>query len=246
MQRVLFAGRVLPAIHTLSMPAYSVDLADDKFASAVAVNIQQSVVTVALDVDRFSDEMLGEMLHRAIRIAKASIDLVSFATGKGLYVVFERVTLPDGREGPINFDRPTLAGLCTAYSMGDAHQMMHILLTEQDLWMALGDLTDTITQPDRVQINCGRAIETIRTLVDPGPDRARAWQTLRDRLNISQAYLKLITDQSTPHRHGDYKPVESSTGDIALNRAWTIMNRFLVYRKRGNEPLPISEFPVLE
>jgi hypothetical protein len=244
MQLILFTGRVLPAIHTLSMPTYSLSMSDSNFASDVSVEIQQSTVTVSISVETFSNEMLGELTRRATRIAKAAIDLVSFATGKGLHLVLDRAKLPDGREGAINLEAPVV-GLCTAYTLEDITQIMPILLTEQDLWMAFGDLTETMTQPDRVQINCGRAIETIRTLVDPNPDRTRAWQTLRERLNISESYLRLITDQSVPHRHGHYRIVDDVTGDATRTRSWIVMNRFLEYRKRGNHPLPISDFPTL-
>jgi hypothetical protein len=245
MQTILFTGRVLPAIHTLTVPKYSLTIADRNLTTDLIVEIQDSSVTVSLFVEQFAQEMLGELCRRAIRVAKASIDLVSFSTGKGLILVLDRVTLPDGRSGTPDLESPSVPGLVTAYTLQDISNIMAVVLAEQDIYMALSDLTDTITQPDRTLVNCGRVIETIRTLVDSNPKRKAAWATLSHRLNISTLYLKLITDQSTAHRHGDYAEVSAEIGDAIRVRTWTTMNRFLEYRTRGNKPLPISEFPLL-
>jgi hypothetical protein len=200
---------------------------------------------VSVSVEQFSQEMLGEMLRRAIRVVKASIDLVSFSTGKGLILVLDKATLPNGKTGPIVFDAPGTAALCTAYTLDGLPAIMQIVLADADLWMALSDLVETITQPDRTQINCGRVVETIRTMVDANPNRKSAWKTLNERINLSDTYLRLITDQSTSHRHGDYVELGNDIGNAIRDRTWTAMNRFLEYRKRGNQPLPLSEFPLL-
>jgi hypothetical protein len=246
MQRILFTGRVLPAIHTLTMPAYSLNLANDNFVATVSVEIRESAVTATFLVENFSQEMLGELGRLAIRITRASIDLVTFATGKGLTLILEHVTLPDGRSGPVDLSQAAVQEFCTAYSLQDIPTILNIVLSDMDMHTALSDLSDTITQPDRTQINCGRVVETIRTLVDPNPNRRVAWATLHDRLNLSAPYLRLITDQSAPHRHGDYTEVDQQTGNTIRERTWITMNRFLEYRKRGNQPLLLAEFPLLE
>jgi hypothetical protein len=246
MQQVLFNGRVLPSIHNLTVPLYSLEIADNNFASQLSVEIHDSVVTVSILVENFAQEMLGELCRRAIRVVKASIDLVSFSTGKGLILVLDRVSLPDGRSGPVDLDAPSVRNLCTAYTLQNLATMMALVLPEQDIYMALGDLTETITQPDRTQVNCGRVVETIRTLIDPNPQRRLAWNTLSERLNISASYLKLITDQSIAHRHGDYVETDNELGGAVRDRTWSVMNRFLEYRLGGNQTLPLAEFPLLD
>jgi hypothetical protein len=153
--------------------------------------------------------------------------------------------LPDGRTGVPNLNFPEAPNLCTAYTLQNLTQILPVAL-EQDVSMILSDLADTITQPDRIPINCGRAVETVRAMIDPNPNRKVAWASLQSSLNLTQSYLEFVTAPSKAHRHGDYAEVDSRDGDEIRNRAWTIMNRFFEFRKRNNQPLPIAQFPLLE
>jgi hypothetical protein len=58
--------------------------------------------------------------------------------------------------------------------------------------------------------------------------------------------LQRITDGSRGPRHGDRGGVTGDGQRIAMQRAWTIMNRYFEFMKRGGEqPLPKAEFPTL-
>jgi hypothetical protein len=92
MDQVCFVGRVFPTIHTVTIPQHTLNIADSNFATEVRADIQNSAVTISLAVERFSPSMLGELCRRAIRVARASIDLVSFSTGTGLSLVLDKVT----------------------------------------------------------------------------------------------------------------------------------------------------------
>lgn len=247
MFRVQFSGRVLPTSHSVSIGQYEVQIADNNFASDIKVKIENSEVTIHVDVENYEVARLGEICRRAIRIGKAAIDVFAFATGKGLILALEKITLPDGRTGPPVFDFAPAPQLCTSYGINDFHALLPITV-EQDFVMAIGDLTDTITQPDRIQMNCARAVETIRAMIDPNErDRGTAWGTMQNRLNLSREYREFVSahDTATAHRHGHYVEVGDDIGAEARTRAWTIMNRFIEYRKRGNQPLPLAEFPLL-
>jgi hypothetical protein len=65
-------------------------------------------------------------------------------------------------------------------------------------------------------------------------------------LNITRDYQQYITDQSKGPRHGDPQFVEGTITREVSMRTWSIMNRFLEYRKRGNQPLMGPDFPLLE
>lgn len=124
------------------------------------------------------------------------------------------------------------------------------LIREPALFLALRDLISAITYPGNAElavIDCARAVEGLRSLmVSAGTTRDKAWGVFQETLNIDRAYREYITSLSTGPRHGDKTQwISGPTIDEALKRSWTIMNRFLEFRKRGNERLPIRDFEML-
>jgi hypothetical protein len=69
---------------------------------------------------------------------------------------------------------------------------------------------------------------------------------MRDVLNLDLDYLKLISDASTNPRHGVPERAGGLLCSEVVLRTWNVMNRFFEYRKRGNVPLPLAEFPLLK
>jgi hypothetical protein len=111
--------------------------------------------------------------------------------------------------------------------------------------MALNDLVTANTLPHYSPVTCARTIEGLRHLIAPGLQPKDGWSSLRQNLNIDENYLKFITDHSKGPRHGDPQHIPGAITTDIITRTWVIMNRFLEYRKRGNDALPISEFPML-
>lgn len=68
---------------------------------------------------------------------------------------------------------------------------------------------------------------------------------MRSKLNLSLDYLKLMTDTSTAPRHGDSAHISGTITVEIAERTWTVFNRFLEYKKLGDQKLPEAEFPVL-
>src|SRR5690606_17090368 len=99
--------------------------------------------------------------------------------------------------------------------------------------------------PHTAIVSCARAIETIRVLIAKNPNRRASWPILRDQLNISEACLNRITQPSTGPRHGHHHYMDGQTKEAIIFSAWEITDRFFEYRKRGDQPLPLSEFPLL-
>jgi hypothetical protein len=113
------------------------------------------------------------------------------------------------------------------------------------VFRALRYLIEAITVPHESAVNCARAVEALRHIIAPNQPRGHAWQTFRSALNISQEYLKMITDVSTGPRHGDPTHIQGTTTTEISRRAWVIMNRFFEYKKRNNQQLPLDIFPLL-
>ena len=62
---------------------------------------------------------------------------------------------------------------------------------------------------------------------------------------LSEQYLRSITDYGIAPRHGDHQFVATDQVRVIACRSWIVMNRFLEYKKRGSQPLPLAEFPLL-
>jgi phage terminase large subunit-like protein len=96
----------------------------------------------------------------------------------------------------------------------------------------LGDLIVAITVAHEALINCERVVEGVKALMAPQEDdEGKAWQIMRDALNLEKAYLTLITQSFRKRRYGRHERV----GGLLVNEitlySRTVMNRYLEYRK---------------
>ena len=64
-------------------------------------------------------------------------------------------------------------------------------------------------------------------------------------LNISRPYQQWVTSLSANPRHADRSHITGANTTEALSRTWSLMNRFLEYKRRGDKPLSAPDFPVL-
>jgi hypothetical protein len=124
---------------------------------------------------------------------------------------------------------------------------MKLVFDDRNLALALRDLTEELRQAYSGPISCARAIETIRNYFIPaGGKRGDGWAPMRTALNASLNYVQSITNISRDPRHGNRSKDQGDEGRKTAERAWTLMNRFIEYRKRGDQQLPLSEFPLLD
>jgi hypothetical protein len=253
MPTVTFKGRVLPSVVNISfqkLPSIQWEDTELGFKMSFTVTIENSNIRIDGDLDRYSDSFIASLHMRALDIARAVVDLACFASGFGATVILETLTKPDGSESQILPRDERLPPLCTSFKLGlapnpDLDKMLQIVLTEPALFMALNDLIVSITLPHHSPVNCGRALDGIRNMIAPDQTTQQQWQAVRSNLNLSVDYLKLITDTSIAPRHGDRKRITGGVTTEISKRSWIIMDRFFEYRKRGNQPLPLNEFPVL-
>jgi hypothetical protein len=207
-------------------------------------------VDIRCDLNRYDQDVLAHAHKLALDTTRATLNLFNFATGDGLTLAFENLIDPNGVSTIFLPRDLRVAPLCTAFSLtakdGTFSQVIGIVLTEPPLFMALNELLDSLILPHAATINCARAIERLKHLVAPsGTPRKQMWEYLRHNLRIEQKYLEFVTDYSTGPRHGDPTFIPGTIGAEVTRRAWTIMNRFLEFRKRGNQALPESDFPLL-
>jgi hypothetical protein len=251
MSAVRFRGRVSPpavqvAIHGL--PKVHWEAPERGLIMDFSFDIQGSEIQVACESNKFEPEDFVHVYMRALDLARASVDLVAFSMGYGLSVVLDTFVDTNGITSTILPQDPNLPALCTSFSLENGYSdVMTVVLQEPPLFRAINDLIVAITLPHHSSVNCARAVETIKHLLAPkGAKESQAWETMRTVLHVDEAYLKMITDNSKDVRHGKPVHVPGSVTSEITRRAWTIMDRFLTYRKRVNKPLPLSEFPYLK
>jgi hypothetical protein len=183
-------------------------------------------------------------------LVRGAVNLVCFESGVGATVILDTVINPDGTKSTILARDPNLTGICTAFRLNqpersDYMKIVPFVLQEPNLFMALDDLITAITLPHHSSITCVRAIERIRHLISPGAETKDSWEALRATLNVHREYLQFMTDPSAKPRHGDPTHIPGTITTEVTKRAWTVMNRYLEFRKRDSKPLPLSEFPIL-
>jgi hypothetical protein len=71
-----------------------------------------------------------------------------------------------------------------------------------------------------------------------------SWAKLQEALKVREAYLKMITENSTAGRHGYREHISGPITSEITRRTWAVMNRYLELRVRVVDELP-SEFLIL-
>lgn len=240
MAKIQFTGRVFP-IDTVMLVVPPVALIGGNVKGEMSIRIENSVLQIDGDVDHYTEESLLPLYLAVYQFVRSVIDAIVFATGHGLLLSIDMFTGPDGGKKNIRSFDAILEPVCT-------HSVISILVLsekEPEIALALNDLAETLERPHDAVVGCARAIERIRHQVAPGMDRKPQWNAMRDSLNISKDYIDMVTALSAAPRHGDSKQPPGAETIEARKRAWVIMNRFLEFRKRNNQPLPLSEFPLL-
>jgi hypothetical protein len=252
--KVHFIGRVLP-----SAAIISVEIPNGKWKWQAAglepefkVKIGHSFINIECEIEKYETDYFVELHKRASDLARAAVNVVAFASGLGLSVILETFIDPNGAPSAILPTDPAIPALCTSYSLdpsrgADLGAIYQFVLTEPPLYRALNDLIESITVPHVCTVNCGRVIDSIRRMITPNlsTPAGQAWGAMHRALNVSREYQEWISEQSKGPRHGDPSFVPGNIATEMTHRSWIIMNRYFEYRKRGNQPLPDAEFPIL-
>lgn len=106
------------------------------------------------------------------------------------------------------------------------------------------DLNSAIMSPNDTGFYCYRAIESL--MQEFKTESRKAWPRFRDALQVTQAWIKPLTDNSTSNRHGELKGLSGQERVFLMQRSWTLVYRFACLRLRGVTALSLSEFPLLD
>jgi hypothetical protein len=243
-----FTGKIFPlAIPAHSpigqMPAITYQSVDTGATEVFTVSIVGSSVEVTVVLDNFTQDDVDRHRNTAFDLARTALDLWNFKMGWGLSLYLDRVFVPGAEPEIIVPADPSLSSI-VRYDIAAIPTLYPFIVSDTRLHTALNDLIVAITWPRAAPINCARAVEGLRTLMSPGK-RTAGWPVMREALNLDRAYLDAITKASEAPRHGDYIWAPAAETGELIYRSWTIMTRFLEWKRRGETQLPLAEFPTL-
>jgi hypothetical protein len=257
MPTVYFKGRVLPATVQISftdIPKVKWVWEEESITFDFAIQIAKSQVEVECKLDRYQDDYMVEIHRRAFDLARACVNVGAFGTGFAMTVFFDQFVGPNGVPSSLLFTNPLYAAECTAFKASpetpeekrNLEAVLSLVMREPAVFMALNDLIEAVSTHHMVATNCGRMLDGLRKLVAPNVEPKQAWPIFQAAIQADEPYLSFISEHSKEHRHGGRIRIDGPTTVEIGKRAWIIMNRFLEFKKRGNLPLPLAEFPPLK
>jgi hypothetical protein len=255
MPTVHLLGAVLPLdlrVSCADIPTVHVEVED-----GLTFNLMPTIVEGKIDVECSTNSMnspdMSYICMRALDTCRAAANLVGFSTGYGLFVHLHTLIYDTGYESPIAPSQTQLSKLCTAYKVGSGGEketetmrsLFSLVVENETLSLALNDLIEAISFPHYGAINCARALDGLRNLVAPGVSKPQGWLLTQSALNASDPYLRFISKQSEGVRHADYSQKVKVDTEESVKRMWVLMDRFLHYKRNGNQSLARPEFELL-
>lgn len=222
------------------------------------IDIKGSNIDITCEVSEWTEDLLPQIVGYTFDWVSAEVNIFSFASGKIFEIYLNRAIYPDGKRVNLNNEAPKLAALATACTvkneLGKTHveilEFLPIVIGNPPLMLALHDLISALRFGQNPLTNCARAVEGMRNALwgrdeTDEKDRNLSWEHFRANLRLSKDYLKKITDASRGSRHGSAAYIPVDLVNDVRQRTWIVMNRILIFRKNGNQPLPEKDFPIL-
>jgi hypothetical protein len=207
----------------------------------------KSKVRITCELNENREGVRDHLRAHVQDLASSYVDLVAFAIAKSMTLILEDFVDVDGKRTKIFVGAPHVENICTAFAVDSIPKATFDLMVENHLvGRAMRDLTSSIDNVHDAIINCARGIEGLRHAIAPDVSRDKGWRIMQEMLNVDAAYMTLVTGKSANPRHGNRVGFWGHEVHEVQKRAWTLMNRFLVYAERGSTPLDIKEFPVLQ
>ena len=210
------------------------------------VEFKGETFLIKCDLIRFDMEKhFGPLKVRALHLAQAFVELITIRHGQAVSVALLMYDIPDGtRHHFVAGDKNVIGLMPSIAADRDLTHVLTLSLRDPVLSLAIRDLADTLRNRSNAAVNFGRCIETIRNHFAPHNKKGAGWEGMRTNLNVDESYLHKIMDAAKDPRHGHRVDEEFNMQEIAVS-TWKVMDRYLAYRKAGNQPLSEPDFPPL-
>lgn len=245
MPKIQFQGTVHPPAVNITNIDFKIDLKMTGDCPEIRLRIRVINSQVLIDCETPGPCSSSLLSRIGLSYVRAAINPIAFKQGIGLSAELETILFEGGETKKFFYKNDSLRQI-GSFSVPVA-ELQQMMLSERELATALDELVEALRTPAVVAINCGRAIEGLRKIMVPiDPTRKIGWNEIQNKLNFSRGYREYITNASTQPRHGDRTELRPEVLQELLERSWTIMQRFIEYRRRGNQTLPIAEFRFLK
>lgn len=241
-----FSGRILPhrmEVTVADRPKFSMHQAETIADTDFEIELVDSHLTVIAETTKTTD--FNGLYFHVYDLARSVCDVLTTTDGVVYLPVMDTVELPDGRHQPLILADRRLGRLFSVHENHSFVEILELVVTDIGITRLLADVTSMLTWTHYAPIAAGRVSESIRLLLTGGRSAAN-WEQMRNWLNVDRAYLQLLTDHATPPRHGDRQYVDATTNSTLAERAWTLTDRFLVFKLNGSEPLDRERYPQLQ
>lgn len=256
MPKLQILGAVLPLATKVTcgmVPSISINT-EEGLHIQIDIEIQEGHITATCEIVGMAPDDLSYVCMRVLDACRVPVNLVAFSRGSGLSIHLHTIIHETGDQTEIVPEIPWLGGLCTAYKTPTTNakelakivDLYSLIVTNDNLALALNDLIESVAHPHYGPINCARALDGIRHFLAPGMPNEDGWIKVQETLNCSRSYSTFISKASRPGRHGDHDKTEREEGEESLRRTWNLMNRLLHYFQNGRQPLSQVEFPFLD
>ena len=205
---------------------------------SLSIQIKASDITAVLEVqqDPFGEyESWGNTLLPRI---EAVVDAYGFLTGGGYGV--ELTKLVDTEKGVV-FEFPTYLNILPrAESYEELYNKFKLVyeLTRHEegayFQKCLAELRKSLRYPYDSPVHCFKAVEAIRQIygrrlnLDPKNERNKAWNALRQDLNIEKSTIQeKIQKHSDPIRHGEIREFSQEERTELLKETWKVVHLYV-------------------
>ena len=211
-----FYGRVLPDIGLTILGGNPSELTWKPSSTGLemraTIRVVKSKIEIECHSNRVEEADKSVLITHALKFAKALVDAAAFERGIGQTAVLEKIVEPDGKELTAFISDPKLRNLCTIPTT----ELIEMIATDNQLCRALSELTGTLERPFAILTDCARGVERLGHMIAPRKKKEDRWNSLRQKLNLSERYLRSTTDLATGPRHGD---PDSPAGDELFRNA---------------------------
>jgi len=256
MPTVSFLGKTFPSISvklSYTNPLPITWLVDQAGQVAFKVKIENSDIQVDCTVSTYTEKTASALLRPAYDLARGMVDLAAFSCGFGWFVFIDTFIDPGGKRKSLIYTHHEMSAECTAFNMNPTtpeerlafDKVITAVFTDTALMFAISDLVETIVKGNIQPVNCGRVLDGLRKMVAPSLSPSAGWRVLRGIVNVDEKYMRFVSDLATQPRHGDRSFIAGPQVWESVRRCWIIMNRYLEYRKRDKQRLPLTDFPML-
>ena len=248
MATLIFSGKILPerAQVNISDPII-LEIPGDKFRPNFKTQLNIYMNQVIASVEVGSKEInIADIKSELERVVRSFIDLIGYLHGHSYDVEITSVwSSQDGSVRVFGIDLPVIDG-SKEDRASRFPDLIPLMCKTPNVQQVLANLRESMRIPSDTGFFCYRAIENVmQGFREESENKKKAWEHMRESLNLSREWLEFVKGHADGPRHGFYEGMSWDDRQESMKRAWKILDRYFEYLKTG-KPLSENDFPLLK